>query len=163
MKPFFYKIKAITLLEVLVVMAVSLIVIATAAKSSELIFKEIDVVKKASNEGQDAYQFQYILYRDVLKSQAIFKEAENIFNMKNDSVSIQYQIIKEHIIRKTNQKTDTFHIMKTALELTEVPGYETVHLIGSIQLKAKILDEEENFVFEKEYSTETLLNLMPEE
>lgn len=164
MTPLFQqKIKGTTLLEVLIVMAVSLIVIATAAKTSELIFKEIDVVRKTSNASQESFQFHYILYRDVLKAKAILKESNENFTIQHDSVWVKYETLKDKILRKTKIKTDTFHIVKTSLELKELEGYEAIHLIGFIQLNAKILDEEENFVFEKEYSTETLLNLMPEE
>lgn len=159
-----HKIKAVTMLEMLIVLAVSGIVVATAAKAYEFISHQVFFIQSSVSKIEEGQQFQYVLSHDIMKAQKITTDQtkQNLLIQK-DSLDVEYHFSDDVITRTQAHRTDTFHVVKTNLELTEVPGYESVHLIGSIQLKAKILDEEENFVFEKEYSTETLLNLMPEE
>lgn len=158
------KIKAVTMLEMLIVLAVSGIVVATAAKAYEFISHQVLLIQSSASKIEEGQQFQYVFTHDIRKAKEIYTdELKQSLTLKKDSLKVEYQFTDSSIIRKQTQHTDTFHIVKTSLELKELEGYEAIHLIGFIQLNAKILDEEENFVFEKEYSTETLLNLMPEE
>jgi len=157
-----HTLRAATLLELLIVMAASGIVFASAGKCYEIVFKQTGIVKQVLNDVEEAHRLFYMLNRDVFRAGVIQKEGEGSVVMSNDSLPVQYIFEPDHILRKLPARTDTFHIKATELELKQLEAIRTrddLYLLEKLQFKAKVLGREELFVFRKRYTAETLLNL----
>lgn len=162
-----HRVKATTLLELLIVMAAGSIVFASAAKCYEIVFKETSVIKGVLNTMEEAQRFHYILERDVFHASTVIQPGDAELAMQTDSNLVQYTFKDSLVIRKMPNRADTFHVVSNKPEVTPLllEGYpeEEKPLVEKLNLKVTVLGKEENFRFRKNYSTETLLNLMTEE
>ena len=162
-----HRLPATTLLELLIVMAAGSIVFASAAKCYEIVFKQTTIIKGVLNTLEEAQRFHYILERDVFHASSILQNGEKELSMETDSTRIVYQFKDSVVIRQLPVRVDTFHVVSKKPEVTALvlEGYpaEQAPLIEKLNLELKVLGKEEHFRFRKNYSTETLLNLMTEE
>lgn len=158
-----HHIKAVTLLELLIVLAVGSVVFASAAKCYEIVFKQTFIIKKVINAVEEVHQLHYILERDVFKATHILKEGERSLHFRNDSLSASYELGEQVILRRQALHTDTFHIPASDIQLGLVAADPGLQLVDRIQFTGLLFEKKENFIFKKTYSAETLLNLSPEE
>lgn len=153
-----HHIKALTMLELLIVLAVSSIVFAAAGKCYEIIFRQSTTIRKVADSVEEVHRLYYILERDVFKAAQIIKEEENALFMQNDSLPVSYRFNEQVITRSMAGRTDTFHIAASELELNVMPEFRDVQLVDKIRFRGRLFEKKENFVFKKIYSAQTLLN-----
>lgn len=154
-----HHIKALTMLELLIVLAVSSIVFAAAGKCYEIIFKQSTAIRKVADRVEEVHRLYYILERDVLKATQIIQQEDKGLLMQNDSLPVSYRFNDEVITRRMAGRTDTFHIAASELELNVMPEFRDVQLVDKIRFSGRLFEKKENFAFKKIYSTQTLLNL----
>lgn len=153
-----HHIKALTMLELLIVLAVSSIVFAAAGKCYEIIFKQSTTIRRVANSVEEVHRLYYILERDVFKATQIIREEENGLLMPNDSLPVSYRFNEAVVTRRMAGRTDTFHVSVSELELNVMPEFRDVRLVDKIRFNGALFEKKENFVFKKVYSAQTLLN-----
>lgn len=154
------KIRAFTLLELLIGMIISSIVIGFCYMSYSIIYKQYMSYKILKLEIVETIQFNSILNADFISAETIlFDENILILNSTNRS-QLQYDFNDNNILRKDGEVTDTFKLFPTNI----LPQYliESEQSISSIvndfSFDSNVLGEPEHFHFTKNYSAETMIN-----
>ena len=154
------KIRAFTLLELLIGMIISSIVIGFCYMSYSIIYKQYRSYKILKLEMVETIQFNSILNSDFIKAETVVFEGNKlIFNSANRS-ALYYDFMDNFILRKDGEVTDTFKLSA----INVLPGYlaktvqSTTSIVNNFSFDAKVLGETEHFHFTKNYSAETMIN-----
>lgn len=100
------RLKAFTVAEMLVVLVVSSIIIAMAFLVLNMVRKQVISIQKNYQKKQIVQFFNTQITRDFNMYNAFYDDQRNVLIMKNTKDSIQYQFLKESLIREK----DTFFI-----------------------------------------------------
>lgn len=154
------KVRAFTLLELLIGMIISSIVIGFCYMSYSIIYNQYMSYKILKLEIVETIQFNSILNADFISAETIlFNENILILNSTNRS-QLQYDFKDSHILRKDGEVTDTFKLIATNI----LPQYlieserSIPTIVNNFSFDAKVLGEVEHFNFSKNYSAETMIN-----
>lgn len=154
------KLRAFTLMELLVGMIISSIVIGFCYMSYSIIYKQYKSYKILKLEIVETIQLNSILNTDFINAETVlFDNDKLILNSANRS-QLQYDFNDNYILRKDGEVTDTFKLSATEI----LPGYllesEQIptSIVNNFSFDAKVLGEIEHFRFTKNYSAETMIN-----
>lgn len=155
------KIKAFTLMELLIGMIISAIVIAFCYSAYFIVSERLTSYRTSKAEINETMTLRALLYNELESCEfATYDSSSHKISFKKYNGSSEYTFSETCILRKVNEVLDTFKIKSTDL-LIEYPqerkGYASV-FIGKISFKAKVLDENYDFSFYKNYSSEVLVN-----
>lgn len=154
------KIRAFTLLELLIGMIISSIVIGFCYLSYSIIYKQYMSYKILKLEIVETIQFNSILNSDFIKAETVvFGDNKLILNSTNRS-SLQYDLMDNYILRKDGEVTDTFNLSAINVLPEYLPETEPspTSIVTDFSFDAKVLGEMEHFHFTKNYSAETMIN-----
>lgn len=153
------KLKAFTLMELMIGMIIGSIVVGFCYMGYSIIWKQFIDFKKTKQEINNTIQFNEILMNDFSRSEKILF-SDNQLAFHSDSSVIIYNFTETFILRSNNDNTDTFKFVTSELQpqyLEEIKSVST-GIIKSFSFNAKILDNEEKFSFYKAYSASFLMN-----
>lgn len=124
------KIEAFTLAEMIVVLVVSSIVIATGFLVLQMARQQIRVIQKNYYKKQEVSSFENILYRDFSSKTAKYNPSKQLLILKSQKDSILYQFKEKYITRNK----DTFEIEANKI-ITFLDGNKaTNNSIDAIQI-----------------------------
>lgn len=154
------KLKAFTLMELLIGMIISGVLISICYMSYTLINKQYLNYKTIKAELTEVLQFNSVLDRDIANAERMsFIESKLIINRKKKS-DLEYNFEASFILRKEGEVTDTFRL----ISLNLIPSYlmsrgtMSENLLMSLSFDALVLGEQEHFQFRKSYDAETVVN-----
>ncbi|MGQ0827041.1 MAG: PilW family protein [Bacteroidota bacterium] len=151
------KLRAFTLMELLIGMIVSSIVIGFGYGTFFLIYKQYSSFKTVKIELVDVAQLNSILNHDFAIAEMIaFNENKLIIDRKNN-LPLVYNFNDSIILRTDNELVDTFKIVSENI-VTNFVFKEQNAVVTGFAFEAKVLNETEQLTFEKHYSSETLMN-----
>jgi len=151
------KIRAFTLMELLVGMIISSLVIAFGYGTYSLIYKQYLSYKTVKMEIVNIAQLNSVLNHDFATAEMIsFNEHKLNIDRKN-SFPLVYNFNDSIILRIDNELTDTFKIVPGNI-VTNFVFKEQNTAITNFSFEAKVLNEIEYFTFTKNYSAEILMN-----
>ncbi|MGE0637866.1 MAG: type II secretion system protein J [Bacteroidia bacterium] len=153
------KIRAFTLIEVIVAMILSGIVVAFAAVAFQLVSKQFMSFKKSGERINELFVFQHQLQKDVRESELILHEALGLKFIFDDNKQATYLVYEENIIRDNGTRTDTFFVSNAEVEsilipYSNIPGAE---IINYISMEFKVDKDTVYAEFNKDYPVATLL------
>lgn len=153
------KLKAFTLMELLIGMIVSAIVISFCYLSYAMIYKQFVSYRTVKQELVEALEFHSVLNRDFVDAQkATFRETElTLISYKNRNVIYNFEA--EFVLRKTGEVVDTFFLEPTNIS-TDFLMTENNFSKPVVQFSfdALVLGEQEHFLFNKRYDAEMIVN-----
>lgn len=155
------KIKAFTLMELMIGMIIGSIVVGFCYSGYRVILKQYYDYKKTKSEVNETMQLATTLATDFAASEAIVYK-DNMLIMSQDSAKKEYEFSERYIIRSINEIKDTFHFAPKEL----VPVFmdnTTDNIIKDISFKAEIMGEVETFYYTKSYSAEFLMQHQKQE
>ena len=151
------KLRAFTLMELLVGMIVSSIVISFGYATYSLIYKQYRSYRIIKNELADVSQLSFILNNDMANAEMVSLK-ENLLSIdRKDKLPLLYDFNDSIVLRKENDICDTFKIAPSAVTAGFIfPDQKAI--VKYFSFEAKVLGEIEHFVFSKNYSAEILMN-----
>src|ERR1035437_4240342 len=154
------KLKAFTLLELLIAMVISSIVVAFGYSVYSLMYKQYLSYKKTKTEIVKTMQFNTVLTNDFYNSEEITFSENTIVIFKKNNEPLLYTFNDNFILRKTNEITDTFKIATTNIQGKFVFKNESFQstLIDEFSFDSQLSGDVQHFLFAKNYSAATLLN-----
>jgi prepilin-type N-terminal cleavage/methylation domain-containing protein len=154
------KIKAFTLIELVVTMVISSIVVMLAFTCYEITYKQYLNFRKSNNTVTQVILFNSLFKQDVLLSDLVSKTDDNDITLRmNDSVSVNYSFGSNYILRKYNELTpDTFPITSvTVKEQFQNNLVDENGLVDDITISGVVRGENVFFSCSKEYDADLLM------
>ena len=153
------KIRAFTLVELLVVMVISGIVIAITYQIYFIANKQFMQYKKGNEKVTQEVILRGLLNNDFFQSESVIRKSENNIEMQLADEKINYEWRDEFIIRVTNASRDTFFLPVSLVELKFRNSSQDISagLIDALKIISENGDEEKYFCFFKEYSADVLM------
>lgn len=159
-RPTSKKLKAFTLIEVLVTMLLTTIIIGIIYYAYEVVQKQF-IHNKTNDEGiTQLSMLNYLLEKDFNESAEVIAANNGITFLYNDLKSINYEFDEEYILRNTENVTDTFKIaVENATQLFLESLVNKGDLVDRLEMDLKYSKESLYFVYTKEYASDILLQL----
>lgn len=154
------KLRAFTLIELLIGMIISSIVIGFGYAAYSLIYKQYLGYKNVKERLVETAQLNQILSNDLLNAENISFDENTLSLLKKNPNILQYQFLDTLILRKENEVTDTFRISPVNIQTTFLLR-DNKTFLKQFSFDADALGEKEHFTFTKNYSAETLMNYEP--
>ena len=156
------KLKAFTLMELLIGMIISSIIIGFSYSGYRIIYSQFLDHKKVKKSILETAAINSILNNDFSNAQLIWTNDENQLDVYyNDKRELHYEFQDEYILRRDNEIIDTFNIGAQNIQKKILFGndYDYKNLTTEFSFESVILGEKETFHFAKTYSAETLINI----
>jgi prepilin-type N-terminal cleavage/methylation domain-containing protein len=152
------KIKAFTLMELLVGMVIGSIVIALGYSTYAIIYKQYSSYKKTKQQVVETIQLNTIMSTDFINSDVITYSNDKLILNKNNS-ALEYQFNDSFITRTQHELTDTFKVgaINILTKLVDAKESNFQSLITNFTFDVVVLESTEHFTFAKTYSAETLM------
>ena len=149
------KLKAFTLLELLIGMIISSIVIAIGYASYNMIYKQYLLYKSYRTELVEFAGLNSELHNNFYNSERVkAKETSLFFEFKNEK-EIVFEFNDEFILRKEKESIDTFKV--NVLNYKFFLQNESNIIVNAISFDSELLKEMVQLRFEKMYSAEKLI------
>jgi prepilin-type N-terminal cleavage/methylation domain-containing protein len=151
------KLRAFTLMELLIGMIISSIVISFCYATYSIIYKQYLTYKAVKQEVVQTAQLNAILTTDFLNAETVTYDDTKLTLNNTDASVLEYNFNDEFILRRQAEIVDTFKLVATDI----IPQYITEQqptMITGISFNALVLGENESFHFIKTYSAETIVN-----
>ena len=157
--PFYYSLKAFTIIELMVVMLLSLIVFGVAATTYRLLYKQFTHYEKVSTIGLEMQLLHTLLQQDCNNSQSMKVRNKAIFFQKTP-FDVIYNFENEYIMRFIDnafQKTDTFFIQYQLPFFYFENKPQIEGLIDKMEIQWQLYDKPYKVTYHKVYSAEDLI------
>lgn len=154
-----YRIKAFTVFELLLSMALSAILVAFAFMGFSQMQKLLHEYNNQSTFISDMNQLHSALFNLSHRANAIEKQDENTVLFRTDSASNQLLINKDNILLKFPSHTDTFHFEPKEVTFTLLQVNEQVpsKLIRQFDCTIFFKNQKFHVSFQKQYDAESVL------
>lgn len=154
-----HKLKAFTLMELLVGMVISSIVIAFGYSAYALIYKQYVSYKSVKTTVVETMQLHTTMSNDFNNAECI-TFGENKLKLSGSNKLLMYNFIDSLVIRGDQEMSDTFKLAANDIQTTSVFNHGTNNdrLINSLQFDVSVFDNKEHFTFTKRYTAQTLMN-----
>jgi prepilin-type N-terminal cleavage/methylation domain-containing protein len=149
------KLKAFTLMELLVGMVISGLVIAFGAGAYQVIGRQFMQYKKVKQELMEAAMFRSVMENDCFNASAVYGTADEL-QLANGKQAIKYKLGVEFILRTVAETSDTFRIAVSGPQLR--PVREGSALLDQVEFKGNVCGELQDFSFSKQYDAAVLMN-----
>lgn len=153
------KLKAFTLLELLIGMIISSLVIAFGYGSYELIYKQFLNYKNVKVQLIQAEQLRSTWTTDMQKAKMVSFN-ENKLNLSQEDDILEYTFLDSMIIRKDKEVSDTFFVAVQNIKCDFLFPEERM-FVSKFAFTTTILQSNEPFCMEKNYSAEALMKYAP--
>lgn len=157
------KIKAFTLMELLIGMIIGCIVVALGYSTYNIIFKQYSAYKAIKNKVVEIMQLNTVMNNDFTTADFItFSDNKLILN--NRDTLLEYYFNDSYIIRTNNTFADTFQLKTTNFLVKSVDSTElnATDMLTNFNFDMLVSGDTQHVTFTKNYSAETLMNHEPQ-
>lgn len=152
------KLKAFTLVELLVTMLISSIVIGICYTSYQIVSKQFNDYKALNEKTVEVMLLNELIEKDFLQADSVMKDNMNVVCFNNNN-QITYNFNNNRILRKQTEVQDTFFIQSENVQLKFddkiAENYQS--LIDELSFEAKVIGEQEHFIYRKTYAADVLI------
>jgi len=155
------KLKAFTILELMVTMIISSLVIGIIYTSYDFIGKQFISYKVVNEEITEAMTSNSLINRDINDAGYIQKTTGGIHIIYKKEKSLNYIFEVQYVIREINNVRDTFSIpiFNVEMRLLNEKQLQTGGLIDELLLTTQVTGETQQFRFKKQYAADVLMEL----
>lgn len=145
--------KGFTLIEITIVLVLSGIIAGIGYFALEVVNHRMHALKDKFNMVSAYTAFNSVLTRDFNRSLSVKKIKGKSIVCTFEGQAIQYTFDNEQVLRKVNNKTDTFHIAPKNVKyyFNGTTIFETKHIIDKLTFQSTLDDKEIPFVFTTHY------------
>ena len=162
-----HKIRAFTILEVVISMLITAIVIAITYTSYSIISKSYGAFNDKNKMMADYALLDHLLRRDVAQAAFIQKDAEGIA-LTTSNKNVKYTFSNDYIIRQSI-RTDTFKFISQNVQLyfehkplLTLSDTLEQNRVDEISFDLLYRNEKIPYHYQKAYSSENLINRVPD-
>lgn len=155
------RLKAFTILELIVAMAISSLLIGMCFIAYQIIIVQFSNYKTNNQRIQDMTLCNYLLTRDVSSANTISQPQQGIFEFESHNEVLTYAFETDYIVRTNEGGADTFYLKPLDLETKQLRLFNRTglqDLVTDIQVSLSQEQETFNLHFHKEYSPHILIN-----
>lgn len=154
------KLRAFTLLELLIGMIISSIVIGFGYAGYTLIYERYLNYNQTKKGIIDVIQLNSVLNNDFINAESAQFGTDKLILYYETAPRKEYDFKEKYILRKDGEQTDTFKLEAATIIAGSGTGGEQIELlVTELSFDAVIHQEKMHFHFVKNYSAETLINL----
>jgi hypothetical protein len=153
------KLKAFTILEVLVAMVISTLVIGGSFLAYEMTYKQYKHYEEVSSCTNEAVSFHAALEKDMENAETVRVTDKGLECLKKGE-KIDYDFSGEYVLRKLTLVTDTFHV-KNDSNLFSLGSQEqkvSGALIDKVCFRIDLKGEKQEVALSKHYGADGLMN-----
>lgn len=152
------KIKAVTILELMVVMLISMLVLGIAYQGYMLFFKQFSVFKDSSDKIAEVVLFDRLITGDFNDCKTVVRNEQGVECIFPDKV-IQYHFADAYILRKRIAQTDTFYfnLENITFNFRDEPSH-TGLLVDELVFTDKKNERHKTFHYIKLYAADVMVN-----
>jgi prepilin-type N-terminal cleavage/methylation domain-containing protein len=149
------EVKAFSLIEVMVALALSSTLLMVGYVSFQFIFKQFSIFKKTSVQTLNNDLFYTYLLNDINKAEKITSIRDGI-TCNNKAGNVNYYWQEGELVRVFKQSADTFHIKSTSplFFMDSVPVSSNDQLISLITFDATVKNNKVSVKLTKEYGAD---------
>lgn len=155
----FNKVKAITVLEVMISLIISSLVISLSYQSFQLIRQMHSTYSKKREVEESFLSFDKIFSKDFEKASLVLSDGNRKIICVLGGREIQYYFYQDYILRESGGISDTFQVVHDVefhvFPETSMTGYP---LIQKVELNSSLGDYLIPFLYQKQYSPDITLN-----
>jgi prepilin-type N-terminal cleavage/methylation domain-containing protein len=154
------KLKAFTLLEVLIAMVISTLVIGAGFVGYEFTMKQYYAFRENSTVMSDACIFQSVLKKDICLARRVSLTSYGL-SCNTQEKFIRYDFKRDYVLRiNENDMRDTFHIKNDSLSLlyNNLVQIDPGKQIDRISFRIDLHGELQSVVITKEYGADGVIN-----
>ena len=154
------KIRAFTLMELLIGMIISSIVISFGYGSYTVIYKQFLSFKEIKKDIVEKMQLNTVINSDFMNAELVNYHDKKLTFTRIQSNPLEYEFEDSLIVRKDQDVKDTFKLTSENIISKPILMNETgdTAVINTFSFDANVLGEKEHFEFTKIYSAQTLMN-----
>lgn len=152
------RLKAFTLLELLVAMAVTGLVISIAGLAYNMLDKQFHAYRKTSEEVALVFQLNNRIITDFANASLIERTGEGLVMQRANKEPVQYLFTGKNVLRIEAGHRDTFHISIEEVTSLFKQEEQVLGTIDELYLDAIVLKDRERLHFTKLYSIDAELN-----
>lgn len=151
------QLKAFTLLELLVAMAITGIVVSIAGLAFSLLDKQVSGYRSESALVNSVFALHGRMQRDIMDAASVNKDEQDIIIERRNRTVIKYTFGDKYVLFAANERTDTFFVAAENIKAFFMQE-EAEGLIDELYFEAKVNDQKETFHYTKQYTAGELMN-----
>ncbi len=153
------RIKAYTILEVLVAMVISTLVISGSFLAYDMTYKQFKHYQEVSYSTNEAVTFHSVLGKDMAGS-TVVRVTDKGLECIPKGEKVSYEFKSDYVLRKVALVTDTFHVNQEDLLLTfrNVEQKVTGALVDKVTFRINLRGEKQDAVLCKHYGADGQMN-----
>ena len=152
------KLKAFTVLELLVAMVISSLVISASYFAYDIVYKQFLNFKQVDRNVLDALTLINVLNNDIAGGEYLVKASEGVRIVDFEGVEHDYFFGDDMIVRTVGASTDTFYLGTAELEYHQMIGESVVKgLLDKFELVIIVNGIENTLSFHKQYGADLLM------
>ncbi len=155
------KLKAFTVMELIVVMLISVIIISVSYKSYQIIENQVYNFMKRNSELTENILFKNVIYK-TLDNSDVIKIHDDIIECSEENNTIRFSFYDNFVLYENNNKNgyDTFFVRANIVDFNVIPESTiTDTIIKSINIDIINTNDTIGVFFYKEYSIEQLFKI----
>ncbi len=155
------KLKAFTILELIVAMTISSLLIGTCFFAYQIIIAQFSNYKANTQRIQEVALCNYVLTKDIDHANTIVQPEQGVLLLNNNSEKLTYIFERDYILRTNRAGTDTFRLAVEEMETKKIKLINELgiqEMVTNIEIRLSPKQVNENFHFRKEYSPHILIN-----
>lgn len=157
------QVKAFTILELLVALAISGIVISIAGMAFSLTTKQFNDYRITSNTIAKAFSLDARLKTDLFNSVNISRNQSTIDIERSNRPGVTYSFHEQFVLRVEDERVDTFRIALTDISFFFKNEAVDEGTIDELRFNAVVLGDPETFRYYRRYGAERVINELKEE
>ena len=154
------KLKAFTLIELLIGLIISSLVISFSYLCYGIVFEQFESYKTTKHEIYEGMQINTLLERDLDNAHIAYYSAPSLTLINENKADLKYHFDKAFIVRNNGEEKDTFNLKvnKTNPIFIMNNNEEPLKLLKALSLEIELLDDKETLHYTKRYGAAVLLN-----
>ena len=153
------RLKAFSLIELLVALVIGGIVIGIACKMYLIANQQFRQYKKGTEKTAQEVVLKGLLHTDFFQSISVIRKSENSIEAEFSDKTINYQWSPDFVVRTDNSIKDTFFIPVDSVRMKFQNNQQdqSDELVDQLVIVSKEAEQEQEFCFFKEYSADVLM------
>jgi Tfp pilus assembly protein PilW len=152
------KIRAYTILEVLVVMVIGMIVVSISYTAFFIVNTQYKNFQSRNEKVRSVSLLNFLLTRDFSEANTITSISNGVRCNMRDKI-VEYDLVVDFVVRTESQVSDTFNIKVSNLYKTfdELEITENGHLIETLTFESSEAGLKNHFIYTKTYGSDRLI------
>lgn len=158
MKKISKNLRAFTIMELLIALALTTVIFAISLYAVGLFKQSLERRVKRFDALSTEYLLKKAIKRDCLMAKEIFKKKDSLIFIKDGETALSYVFMQGAVLRKRQFTTDTFKIVSSVKDIQKIA--DSVDLVSGFTLALDTLQSKTEMYFIKQYSDQQIIHYL---